>query len=110
MRNRAWRRYIEEKIVIKRLNSLVVKSKYYWYFKDCNMITFKNCKSLTLSDTIGTEYAFKYKTHITTKWDSVRKMKFSLNRSKETYWRLKSKNTREGCKKEFRRILKEYGI
>ena len=59
MRDRAWRRYIEEKIVIKRLNSLVVKSKYYWYFKDCNMITFKNCKSLTLSDTIGTEYAFK---------------------------------------------------
>lgn len=49
------------------------------------------------------------KSYSTDKWDSKHKVKYSPNKSKG-YWRYKSKNTREYDKKEFLKILKEYGI
>ena len=103
MRDRAWRRYMEERIVIRRLNNI----RGYWYrFTDANGLYTTNP---TLKDLIGTENAFRYKTHTTTKWDSKNKKKYSPNRG--TCWGYKgSLRTREENKLLFYQILKEYGI
>ena len=103
MRDRAWRRYMEERIVIKRLTHI----RGYWYrFTDANGLY---TTTPTLADFIGTENAFKYKTHITTRWDSNHKEKYSPNRT--TGWRSKGQlRTREENKLLLFNILKEYGI
>lgn len=50
------------------------------------------------------------KSYSTDNWDSKHKVKYSPNKSKE-YWRYKGgKGTREYDKKQFLKILKEYGI
>ena len=103
MRDRAYRRYMEEKKVIKRLSNI----RGYWYrFTDANGLY---TVAPTLADFIGTENSFRYKTHTTTKWDSKYKEKYSSN--KTTGWRSKGQlRTREENKLLLFNILKEYGI
>lgn len=105
MRDRAWRRYMEERIVIRRLLNLHCCG-HWWHFEDVN--GFYNPYP-TLLDFIGKEHAFRYKTHTTTKWDSKYKEKYSPNKSKG--WRSKDQlKTREENKLLLYQILKEYGI
>jgi hypothetical protein len=103
MRDRAYRRYMEERIVIRRLNNI----RGYWYrFTDANGLY---TIAPTLADFIGTENSFRYKTHTTTKWDSKYKEKYSPN--KNGGWRNKGQlRTREENKLLLFNILKEYGI
>jgi len=105
MRGRAWRRHIEEKKVIRRLkNSLRYGS--WWRFFDANGF---QKRRPGVKEFIGTERAFRYKTHTTNKWDTKEKEKYSPNRT-NTWWRYKKGNTREEAKAELLRILIENGI
>jgi len=103
MRDRAWRRYMEERIVKRRL--LNIRGRW-WRFEDANGF-YSTYPSQ--ADFIGTENAFRYKTHTTTKWDTRHKQKYSPNKNID--WRSKgSMNTREENKIYLFKILKEYGI
>jgi hypothetical protein len=94
---------MEERIVKRRLLNMRGR---WWRFEDAN--GFYSIYP-TLSDYIGTENAFRYKTHTTTRWDSNYKEKYSPNRT--TGWRSKgSFKTREENKLLLYQILKEYGI
>ena len=103
MRNRAYRRYMEERKVIKRLRNI----RGYWFrFTDANGLY---TTAPSLADFVGTENSFRYKTHTTTKWDSKYKEKYSPNKSHG--WRSKGMlRTREENKLLLFNILKEYGI
>ena len=103
MRDRAYRRQIEEKKVIRRLSNI----RGYWYrFTDANGLY---TVAPTLADFVGTENSFRYKTHTTTKWDSKYKEKYSPN--KTTGWRNKGQQrTREENRQILIDILREYGI
>ena len=103
MRDRAYRRYIEEQKVIRRLSNI----RGYWYrFTDANGLY---TVAPTLADFVGTENSFRYKTHTTTKWDSKYKEKYSPN--KTTGWRNKGQQrTREENRQILIDILREYGI
>ena len=103
MRDRVYRRYMEERKVIKRLCNI----RGYWYrFNDANGLY---TEAPALADFIGTENNFRYKTHTTTKWDSKYKEKYSPN--KNGGWRNKGQlRTREENKLLRFNILKEYGI
>lgn len=107
IRDRAWRRYMEERIVIKRMKRACYV--HYWRgYKDINDI--KNRK-YTLTTWIGDQIHFRAKTHTTTKWDSRHKVKYSPNKNKN-YYRDEGKNsqTRESTKKLFLKILIENGL
>lgn len=108
MRDRAWRRYIEEFTVIKRLKKLNYHNSWdYYAFRDANNIRVKRPKTF---DYIGTYDNFTYKTHTTKKNRSRFKDKFSPNKRRCKWTDKGSWKTREGQDKEFLRILKEYGI
>ena len=78
----------------------------WWRFEDAN--GFYSIYP-SLADFIGTENAFRYKTHTTTKWDTRHNEKYSPNKS--VGWRSKGGlKTREENYLLFRRILKEDGI
>lgn len=107
MRDRAWRRYVEERIVIRRLRRQRDLSWTWRGFEDVNKISHQHPN---FKDYIGTENNFRFKTHTTTKWDTQHKSKYSPNKSKQ-YWRNKGvEKTREYDKKLFLKILKECGI
>lgn len=97
---------MEERIVIRRLSNMCV-SRWSWYgIEDANGV-YRDWSMI--SDLIGTENAFRYKTHITTKWDSKYKEKYSPNKNRG--WRNKGQQkTREENKLLFYQILKEHGI
>lgn len=103
MRDRSYRRYMEERKVIRRLGNI----RGYWYrFTDVNGLY---TTAPSLADFVGTENCFRYKTHTTTKWDSKYKEKYSPNKSRG--WRSKGRlRTREENKLLLYQILKEYGI
>lgn len=103
MRGRAWRRHIEEKKVIHRLESM--KHYHWWGFTDVN----GNVKERQrIGDYIGKYESFKFKTYTTSSSDSKYKSKYSPNKGKQ-YWRNGSE-CREKEKVIFLKILKEYGI
>lgn len=80
----------------------------YWrYFEDVNGY---GHNPALLKDLIRTKDAQRFKTHVTTIYDSRYKIKYSPNKSKDYYRGNKNLETRESSKKEFNRILKEYGI
>jgi hypothetical protein len=109
IRDRAWRRYMEERIVIRRMTRAVCTNNWWHLFKDINDI---NHKKPTIAIYVGTEINFRAKTHTTTKWDTNHKVKYSPNKGK-TYWRddsSKNRQTRESDKRTFLRILKENGL
>jgi hypothetical protein len=107
MRDRAWRRYIHELVIIKRLKNKTF-GRSIWFFEDVNRNIFKK---VLISDYLGKEEYFKSKVISTTKWDSKYKSKYSPNKNK-TYYREENKKfqTRESKKLEFIKILKEYGL
>jgi hypothetical protein len=102
-RDRAWRRYIEERIVIRRLSR--VRRTYWYRFTDINGV--QKYKT-TIADHIGTKEQFLYKTLTTTKYDSYHKAKYSPNKDRDSWNR--STNSREYQKKLFLKILKENGL
>lgn len=105
-RGRAWRRHMKEKHTIRRLK-IIKNCHTYWPFYDVNNFKIKNVK---ISDYLGLQSYFKAKSYSTDKWETRHKVKYSPNKSKD-YWRYKgNKNTREYDKKQFFKILKEYGI
>lgn len=107
MRDRAWRRYREELIVIKRIRRLNYYTWSYHRFTDANGNKINHPKTI---DFISTNFNFKYKTHTTKCNDTRIKEKYSPNKSK-IHWRNKgSINTREGQKIMFYKILKDNGV
>lgn len=107
-RDRAWRRHMEEKIVIRRITNKLHLGRWYWRgFEDVNDIRHINP---LLSDYIGTVYHFMFKTYTTKKADTKYKTKYSPNKCKHPYRYKGGVNTREESKLEFLKILKENGI
>jgi hypothetical protein len=106
MRDRAWRRYIEEKIVIKRLTLQVANNRWH-YFTDINN---KRVQHPMLKDYVNTNTCNMFKTYKTSKHDTKFKVKYSPNKSNTYYRYLGSKETREYDKIIFLKILKENGI
>ena len=108
-RDRAWRRYMEERIVIRRLTDKLHLGRWYWRgFDDANGVIHQHP---VLSDYIGSSYYFTAKTHTTKKWDSRHKIKYSPNKNGAYYRDVGSNSkTREKDRILFFKILKEYGI
>jgi hypothetical protein len=71
-RDRSWRRYKEDVIVIKRLKISVDRNNH-WNLKDANGYFIDNP---IWCDIIGSHDAHRYKTFVTTKWDSRYKDKW----------------------------------
>ena len=106
MRTRAWRRYMEECVVKRRLK--LTQSHGWYYFSDINRrkITYP-----IWSDFVGTCVQHMFKTYTTKLNDSKHKIKYSPNHTR-SYWRDRGrKGKREKDKVIFRKMLeKEYGI
>ncbi len=107
IRDRAWRRYMEERIVIRRMTRSVYTNRWWRGFEDVNDITHHRP---TLSVYVGTEIHFRAKTHTTTKWDTKHKVKYSPNKDQGYYRDEGNGQTRENQKRIFLRILKENGL
>ena len=107
IRDRAWRRYMEERIVIRRMTRAVCTNKWWCGFKDVNGI---NHQRPTIAIYIGTEIHFRAKTHTTTKWDTRHKVKYSPNKDQGYYRDEGNGQTRENQKRIFLKILKENGL
>lgn len=106
MRNRAWRRYTEDKIVIKRLKMAVSTNNWFSYI-DVNGHRISKAK---LKDYIGSDLNHMFKTYKTDKWETKHKPKYSPNKDKQ-YWRYKGdKKTRESDRVSFLKLLKEHGL
>lgn len=105
MRNRAWRRHIEEKKVKSRLKRFNQRSNW-WYagYSDLNDI---NRVNPGIVDYVGGPYYKMYKTYTTCKLDSKYKTKYSPNNGNR--WR-NGNMCREKQKVEFLKILKEHGL
>jgi hypothetical protein len=98
---------MEERIVIRRIR-ITIKMRSYWrYFEDVN--GYGHNPGL-LKDFIGTKDAHRFKTHVTTKHDTKYKIKYSPNKSRDSYRENRMLETREYRKNEFLEILKDYGI
>jgi hypothetical protein len=106
MRDRAWRRHIEEKIVIRRLR-LRVASSIGWYFHDLNG---KRVQHPMLKDYVNTNTCNMFKTYKTDRYDSNYKIKYSPNKSKGYHRDRNKKSTREVDRIIFLNYLKENGI
>lgn len=107
IRDRAWRRYMEERIVIRRMARAVCTNRWWRGFRDVNDI---NHQRPTIAIYIGTEIHFRAKTHTTTKWDTKHKVKYSPNKDKGYYRDEGNGQTREKQKRLFLKILKENGL
>lgn len=109
MRNRAWRRHIEEKWVKYRLRNVINTTRWFWRgLEDVNGFSIQHPK---MKDYIGRIENFMYKTYTTDNYLSKSKVKYSPNKNKSYYRDHKKKHsTREYNKREFLKILKENGI
>lgn len=107
MRDRSYRRYVEEKILKKRLSNLKSNQFYWSRYKDINGNKHANP---TVADFLGDSSYMKYKSIATDKYNTRRKIKFSPKRSKDWYRDNKKIDTREYRDKELLKILKENGI
>lgn len=108
MRDRAWRRHMQEKIVKRRIKN-INNSTDWWYsgYDDVNGINRQHPK---LADYIGGSHYKMFKSYTTTRCDSKHKTKYSPNKGK-CYWRgNEKKGMREYDKREFLKILKENGL
>ena len=108
MRDRAWRRYVEEKVVKKRINLLITASNSWWRFYNVNG---SKTAHPTITDHLSTKEHFNAKTLTTDSWTSKHKTKYSSNKSK-TYYRNEGRNqqTREFNKRYLLKVLKENGL
>lgn len=108
MRGRAWRRHIEEKVVIKRLRLHTQSVRYWYWIEDVNKNYYK--KSIIIDFLERSEY-FQAKTITTDYWETKHKVKYSSNRSKPYYRDGKKKfSTREFNKRLFNKLMKENGL
>lgn len=111
IRDRAWRRHMEEKVLIKRLKRKCVVDHWWRGFEDVNGISYSK---RTVSTYIGTKDYFWSKTLSTTKWDTRYKCKYSPNKfggySRDPKSKGNSYGLREKDKSLFFKILKENGI
>ena len=105
MRDSAWRRYVEDRIVIRRLRTQCDRSWSWRGFEDVNKISHQHP---ILKDYIRTDNNYRFKTHTTTKWETNYKTKYSPNRGPR-HWRDGFK-TREKDRKIFLNILRENGL
>lgn len=105
MRTRAWRRYMEECVVKRRLRAVYTQ---WWRLTDING---RKLESILWCDLVGTQEQQMYKNY-TTKWNDTRfKIKYSPNYPR-SYWRDRGKKgNREKNKQEFKKMLdREYGL
>jgi hypothetical protein len=102
MRDRAWRRYIEDQKVVHRLTYM--RRANWWRFKDANNIL---KQEPMMKDFIGSSYNFKYKTHTTDISETRYKSKYSPNKNCNYY---RDGDNREKQRIIFIKILKEYGL
>lgn len=108
MRDRAWRRYMEEVVVMRRLKRL--NYHFSWHYRPFTDINGVKHRAPIAQDFIGSYDNFTYKTHTTKRNTTRHKDKYSPNKSQRR-WRTKgSTKSREGQKKIFRKILKENGL
>lgn len=111
IRDRAWRRHIEEKNSIKRLKKLCRGRWSYYGLEDINGIKHKIPRII---DYLGTKDYFLSKTLSSSAWDSKYKVKYSPNKSCDYYRDEKphrqSCGLREKDKVMFLKILKENGL
>jgi hypothetical protein len=108
MRDRAWRRYVEDKVVIKRLRKRDLTFIHWGGFFDAN--GYKQNGVMMLNYYIGTSLIFRRKTSTTHRTDSHYNIKYSPNRSGYRDYRNIKKGTRESSKLLFIKILKENEI
>ena len=102
MRDRAYRRHIEE-VIVKRRTKGYIRNYNYWRFRDINDVEYKhNFKWMAY---IGSETAHMFKTHTTKRYDTEGKSKYS-----GPNWDSSKVNTRLGDKRELYVELKEYNI
>jgi hypothetical protein len=107
MRGRAWRRHIEERVIVSRLKRHT-QGYRYWYSEDANKNYFKK---ILIVDFLEKQDYFHSKTITTSMWDSKSKVKYSPNRNKPYYRDGKRKfELREYNKVLFFKILKENGL
>lgn len=110
MRDREWRRNIEEKWVKKRIHLLLL-NKLRWYWQGQYDINGFYIPCPKLKDYIGGEENFMYKTHSSDSYTSKNKVKYSPNKSKPYHRDGKKRfETREFKKLELLKILKENGL
>jgi hypothetical protein len=108
MRDRAWRIYISEKVLIKRLERELYTTHQWYYVSDVNKNYYK--KRLIIDFLEKKDYFF-LKRNVTDNWTSKDKNKYSPNRSKGRWGRSgDNPRTREWNKSYFLKILKENGF
>ena len=108
MRDRAWRRHIEERVIIKRLKRDIISSNNWWSYSDVNRNYYKK---VLIVDFLEKPEFSQYKTHTTKRYDSKHKVKYSPNKNKPYYRDGRKKFlTREKDKIFFLNILKENGL
>lgn len=105
IRGRAWRRYVEDRKVIKRLRR-AHRFGYRWWFIDANEKKITNPKWF---DSIGTSGAHDYKTFVTTLADTNYKTSWG-KKGKRNYDYSCDPNTRVRDKKRFKKELNELGF
>ena len=110
MRDRAWRRYIEEKVVLRRLNKLQ-RRRSWWFVEDANGYWLNN--SIT-PDHIGTKTAYFYKTNTSMYKNSMNKYSPNKpnNRRNGCNWGRpgETPDTREFQRRELIKVKQEYGL
>ena len=104
MRDRAYRRHIEDIFVLRRLRNIAIKR--WRLYEDAHKMRHE---MPALNDYIGTSYNFLFKNDTTRIYDTRYKYKYSPNRTGDT-WFYNHRKSRLSDKKEFTKILKEYGI
>lgn len=107
-RDRAWRRDVEKRKMIKRLK-FNARVNHYCFFESVNGFTsYNNIRYIELIK--KSEYCLS-KTISTPNWASKIKSKFNIRKTKY-YWYRRNEcyNTKEYRRKEFLKILKENGI
>ena len=105
MRDRAYRRHMEEIKVLKRLRK--TDNWFYYKFEDINGLEYSKPM---LKDYIGTYLNFQYKTLTTNINDSKCKKKYSPNKSFAYQRNSNKKGTRERNKIEFKKELQQLGL
>lgn len=113
IRDRAWRRHIKEKHLVRRLRRVCQTNNWYRGFEDVNGIRHKKTSPV---DYIGSKDYTWAKTLSTTHYDSRYKVKYSPNNYHDYYRDKKPKSKgqsvglREKDKAIFLKILKENGL
>lgn len=107
-RGRAWRRHINEIKTKKKLKKLICAYRF-WRFEDANGVEINDDGNI--SGFIGTDHEFKAKSG-NIYYYLYKKPKYSHKRNSiRGVWVDSSDHkTRSYQKKEFRKLLKEYGI